>query len=110
MTDTLKAIRERQIHISLDDFGTGYSSLSCLHQFPINTLKIDRSFVMNMQPNNDNSTIVRAIVKMAHTLNFNVVAEAIENELQLTQLHWLGCEYGQGYLFIYSPVRLPANN
>jgi len=98
-TDVLVELRRRNIQISLDDFGTGYSSLSYLHRFPINTLKIDRSFVMAMEPNDENSAIVRTILTLAHTLGLDVIAEGIETELQLTQLRWLGCELGQGYYF-----------
>ncbi|HAC65850.1 MAG TPA: diguanylate cyclase [Cyanothece sp. UBA12306] len=98
-TDVLIALRERNIEICLDDFGTGYSSLSYLHRFPVNTLKIDRSFVMRMRPNDENSEIVRAIVSLAHILGMEIIAEGIETELQLAQLKWLGCEQGQGYFF-----------
>ncbi|MGK7957400.1 MAG: PAS domain S-box protein [Crocosphaera sp.] len=98
-TEILLKIQERDIEICLDDFGTGYSSLSYLHRFPVNTLKIDRSFVMRMEPNNENAEIVRAIVSLAHILDLDVIAEGIETELQLDQLRCLGCEQGQGYLF-----------
>ncbi|ACK68347.1 diguanylate cyclase/phosphodiesterase with PAS/PAC sensor(s) [Rippkaea orientalis PCC 8801] len=97
--DVLIALRERNIEICLDDFGTGYSSLSYLHRFPVNTLKIDRSFVMRMRPNDENSEIVRAIVSLAHILGMEIIAEGIETELQLAQLKWIGCEQGQGYFF-----------
>ncbi|MFM1842578.1 MAG: hypothetical protein RLZZ490_1314, partial [Cyanobacteriota bacterium] len=98
-TEVLVELRRRQIQISLDDFGTGYSSLSYLHRFPINTLKVDRSFIMSMEPNDENSAIVRTILTLAHSLGLDVIAEGIETELQLTQLRWLGCEMGQGYFF-----------
>ncbi|MEL4897684.1 bifunctional diguanylate cyclase/phosphodiesterase [Crocosphaera sp. Alani8] len=98
-TNILLKIQERDIEICLDDFGTGYSSLSYLHRFPVNTLKIDRSFVMRMEPNNENAEIVRAIVSLAHILGLDVIAEGIETELQLAQLKWLDCEQGQGYFF-----------
>ncbi|MGA1622450.1 MAG: EAL domain-containing protein [Synechocystis sp.] len=106
-TDVLVELRRREIQISLDDFGTGYSSLSYLHRFPINTLKVDRSFVMSMEPNDENTAIVRTILTLAHTLGLDVIAEGIETELQLTQLRWLGCELGQGYYF--SPPIAPQN-
>jgi EAL domain-containing protein (putative c-di-GMP-specific phosphodiesterase class I) len=104
----LTELRRRGIQICLDDFGTGYSSLSYLHRFPINTLKIDRSFVMSMEPNDENSEIIRTIVTLAHTLGLDVIAEGIETELQLTQLRWLNCEQGQGYYFAHplTPVQL----
>ncbi len=98
-TEILLKIQERDIEICLDDFGTGYSSLSYLHRFPVNTLKIDRSFVMGMEPNNENSEIVRAIVSLAHILGLDIIAEGIETESQLAQLRELDCEQGQGYLF-----------
>lgn len=97
--DVLKSLRQRNIQISLDDFGTGYSSLSYLHRFPINTIKVDRSFVNTMEPNNQNTAIVHTIVTLAHTLGLDVIAEGIETERHLTQLHWLGCDAGQGYYF-----------
>ena len=95
----LSHLRELGMQLSVDDFGTGYSSLSYLHRFPINTLKIDKSFVTNMGVNGENCEIVRAIVTLAHSLGLDVVAEGIETEEQLTQLKDLGCEYGQGFLF-----------
>jgi diguanylate cyclase (GGDEF)-like protein/PAS domain S-box-containing protein len=98
-TQILFALRERNIQLSIDDFGTGYSSLSYLHRFPVNTLKIDRSFINEMQPNNDNSAIVKVIVTLAHMLNMDVVAEGIETNSQLIELKSLQCEQGQGYLF-----------
>jgi len=95
----LRSIKQLGIQISIDDFGTGYSSLSYLHQFPIDTLKIDRSFVNAIERGTENSEIVRTIVYLAKALNLNVVAEGIENIRQFHQLNLLGCEYGQGYLF-----------
>ena len=95
----MKQIRELGIQLSIDDFGTGYSSLSYLHRFPINTLKVDRSFVSAMEDGSENGEIVRTVVALAKTLRLNVVAEGIETIHQLHQLRILGCEYGQGYLF-----------
>lgn len=95
----LHEIRKLGIHLSIDDFGTGYSSLSYLHRFPINTLKVDRSFVSTMEDGSENGEIVSTIISLAKTLNLNVVAEGIETIHQLHQLRVLGCEYGQGYLF-----------
>jgi diguanylate cyclase (GGDEF)-like protein/PAS domain S-box-containing protein len=98
-TNVLAELRDRNIEICLDDFGTGYSSLSYLHRFPINTLKIDRSFVMPMKPDDENTEIIRTIVMLAHALNLDVIAEGVETEMQVTQLRWLKCEQGQGYYF-----------
>ena len=98
-TKMLRQLRARKINLSLDDFGTGYSSLSYLHRFPLNTLKIDRSFVSRMKANDQNSEIIRAIVTLAHTLGMDVTAEGVETQEQLEQLKLLRCEQGQGYLF-----------
>ncbi len=95
----LKQIRELGVQLSIDDFGTGYSSLSYLHRFPINTLKVDRSFVRTMEAATENGEIVRTIIALAKSLKLNVIAEGIESIHQLHQLRILGCEYGQGYLF-----------
>ncbi|PZU97594.1 MAG: response regulator receiver protein [Leptolyngbya sp.] len=94
---TLAAMRSRGIQLSIDDFGTGYSSLGYLSQFSVQTLKIDRSFVSQMQPNRQG--IVQAIVDLAHNLDMTCIAEGVETELQLTQLLTLGCEAAQGYFF-----------
>lgn len=95
----LKQIKETGVRISIDDFGTGYSSLSYLHRFPIDLLKVDRSFVSAMEENTENSEIVRTVIALAKALNLKVVAEGIESIHQFHQLRILGCEYGQGYLF-----------
>lgn len=95
----MRQIRELGIQLSIDDFGTGYSSLSYLHRFPINTLKVDRSFVSTMEDGSENGEIVRTVIALAKTLRLNVIAEGIETIHQLHQLCILGCEYGQGYLF-----------
>jgi len=95
----LNQLRELGIKLSIDDFGTGYSSLSYLHRFPINTLKVDRSFVSTMEDGSENGEIVRTVIALAKTLRLDVIAEGIETIHQLHQLRILGCEYGQGYLF-----------
>ncbi|HEY9648374.1 MAG TPA: EAL domain-containing protein [Chroococcidiopsis sp.] len=100
ISQLLTCIQQRQIQLSIDDFGTGYSSLSYLHRLPINTLKIDRSFVSQMNANDlDSQEIVRAIVSLAHALGLDVIAEGVETLAQLEQLHGLDCEFGQGFFF-----------
>ncbi len=98
-TAVFDCLRARNIQLCIDDFGTGYSSLSYLRRFPINILKIDRSFVMDLLGESLNSEIVRAIVSLAHNLGMQVVAEGIETQEQMVQLWALQCEYGQGYFF-----------
>jgi diguanylate cyclase (GGDEF)-like protein/PAS domain S-box-containing protein len=87
------------LHLAIDDFGTGYSSLSALQQFPISTLKIDKSFVRNIVTNPDDATIVDTIIQMGRNMNMDVVAEGVEEETQLVFLQKLGCTYAQGLLF-----------
>ncbi|MGE4264953.1 MAG: putative bifunctional diguanylate cyclase/phosphodiesterase [Desulfovibrio sp.] len=94
----LRGLREMGVRVSIDDFGTGYSSLSYLRRFPIDTLKVDRSFVSDLNAF-ENLVIVRTIVSLAHNLGFDVVAEGIETEHQRDFLAGLNCEYGQGFLF-----------
>ncbi|HEX8652255.1 MAG TPA: EAL domain-containing protein [Pyrinomonadaceae bacterium] len=98
-TEMLEELRALGVQLSIDDFGTGYSSLSYLHRFPIDTLKIDRSFVTQMSENNENAEIVRTIVMLAQNLGMDVVAEGVETNEQLALLRKLGCENGQGYFF-----------
>jgi diguanylate cyclase (GGDEF)-like protein/PAS domain S-box-containing protein len=95
----LTQLRDLGVQLSIDDFGTGYSSLSYLQRFPIDTLKIDRSFVTQMMENEENLAIVRTIVALAQNLGMDVVAEGVETEDQLRLLRKLECENGQGYLF-----------
>src|SRR5215213_1211841 len=95
----LKQLHELGIELSIDDFGTGYSSLSYLHRFPVNNLKIDRSFISRMGLGDENLEIVRTIIMLARNLGMEVIAEGIETEEQLAQLRALSCGFGQGYLF-----------
>jgi diguanylate cyclase (GGDEF)-like protein/PAS domain S-box-containing protein len=98
-TKMLYQLRDLGVQLSIDDFGTGYSSLSYLHRFPIDTLKIDRSFVIKMIDNNENIEIVRTIIILAQNLGMDVIAEGVETKEQLTRLRELKCENGQGYYF-----------
>ncbi len=97
--EVLDGLRALGISISMDDFGTGYSSLSYLHSFPIDVLKIDRSFVGRMAEGDQPLQIVRTIIELARVLNIDVVAEGIETSEQYQLLRELGCRFGQGYLF-----------
>ena len=96
---TLDRLKELKILLHLDDFGTGYSSLSYLVRFRVDTLKIDGSFVSNMDVRGENFEIVRMIVALAHNLGMEVIAEGVETPEQLAQLKTLKCEFAQGYLF-----------
>jgi diguanylate cyclase (GGDEF)-like protein/PAS domain S-box-containing protein len=95
----LDDLRKLGIQLAIDDFGTGYSSLSYLRRLPVNTVKIDRSFVCVMGIEAEPTAIVSAIVTLCHALNLTVTGEGIENEMQMSQLQEVGCDYGQGYLF-----------
>ena len=95
----LDVYKRHGLHISIDDFGTGYSSLSYLKQFPIHTLKIDRSFVRDLVTDRNDRTIVAAIIAMAHSLEMEVIAEGIEIEEQLNFLVTQKCNHYQGYYF-----------
>ena len=98
-TVILQQLKTLGVQLSIDDFGTGYSSLARLHQLPIDTLKIDRSFVSQMGQDGESLEIIRAIMTLAHSLEMDVIAEGIEAREQLEQLRSLNCEYGQGYFF-----------
>jgi EAL domain-containing protein (putative c-di-GMP-specific phosphodiesterase class I) len=94
----LSHLKSLGVQLSIDDFGTGYSSLSYLHRLPLDTLKIDRSFVNSVGENGEDSEILQTIVSLAKNLKMRVIAEGIETESQLNILKNLGCDYGQGYL------------
>lgn len=95
----LKAIREMGVEVAIDDFGTGYSSLSYIAKLPVNTLKIDRAFIINMASNSDDLGIVSTIISLAHSLNLRVVAEGVETTEQASLLRLLKCNELQGFLF-----------
>ncbi|HAI68066.1 MAG TPA: diguanylate cyclase [Gammaproteobacteria bacterium] len=95
----LKELKAMGVQIAIDDFGTGYSSLSYLKRFPVNTLKIDRSFIQDIGKNEDDAAITSAIIAMAHSLRLSVVAEGVENLVQLVFLQAQQCEIIQGYFF-----------
>jgi predicted signal transduction protein with EAL and GGDEF domain len=95
----LNKLKAVGVRLSIDDFGTGYSSLSYLHRFRFDTLKIDRSFISQMDDKIESSQIVQAIITLAHNMGMEVVAEGVETSEQASQLKSLGCEYAQGYFF-----------
>ena len=95
----LGGLRALGIKLCIDDFGTGYSSLRYLHRFPIDVLKIDRSFVARADGDVASEPIVHMVVTLAHSLGMTVIAEGIETDLQCAKIRAAGCDYGQGYLF-----------
>jgi len=99
VTDVLLQLKALGIQLAIDDFGTGYSSLGRLHSFPINMLKIDRSFISHAGTEIGNLDIVGTIITLAHSLGMDVTAEGVETAQQLARLRELNCEYGQGYFF-----------
>jgi EAL domain-containing protein (putative c-di-GMP-specific phosphodiesterase class I) len=96
---SLRAVRDMGVTIAIDDFGTGFSSLSYLAKLPVNTLKIDQSFVTDMTSAPEGQVLVAAIIKLAHALHLNVVAEGVETGQQARLLQSLDCDEMQGYLF-----------
>ena len=95
----LSALRELGVHFEIDDFGTGYSSLSYLKRFPVETLKIDRSFVEELDQRSENAAIVRAIIGLGDSLGLSVIAEGVERPGQAAKLQSLGCHLAQGFLY-----------
>ena len=107
VADILGELKKLGVRLAIDDFGTGYSSFGHLHKFPIDTLKIDRSFVNQMELSTESAEIVKTILVLAHNLNKEVVAEGVENTAQIEQLRALGCDLGQGF-FINHPMKAEA--
>ncbi len=105
--EILNGIRSLGFELAMDDFGTGQSSLSCLRNFPIQTLKIDRAFLLNMTQQREFSAVMHAIITLAHNLNLDVVAEGLETDAQLAQLQAMDCRSAQGFLFSH-PVEAAA--
>jgi EAL domain-containing protein (putative c-di-GMP-specific phosphodiesterase class I) len=95
----LQQLEHMGIRIAIDDFGTGYSSLQYIKQLPINTVKIDRSFVKNLPIAEDDASLVRAIIAMAHSMNLKVVAEGIETSAHVDYLQTIACDRGQGFYY-----------
>ena len=106
-SEKLSRLREIGIQIHVDDFGTGYSSLAYLHRFPITVVKIDRSFVEGLASKPESADVVKAIVSIAESLDFDVVAEGVEDEAQVAKLQELRCRYGQGH-FLSPPMDAAA--
>jgi len=101
--ERLVQMKQKQIKIAIDDFGTGFSSLSYLHRFPIDTLKIDQSFIRHLSSYRGEASIVKAIIEMGHSLNLSIVAEGVETEKQYKFLKEQRCDYAQGY-YISKPL------
>ena len=97
--NALQSLRDLGVHLAVDDFGTGYSSLAHLKAFPVEALKIDQGFVDGLGTDHNDTTIVGAVVGLAHSLGLSAVAEGLESPSQLAELRTLGCDYAQGYLF-----------
>ena len=106
MVKKLRSLKDLGVRLAIDDFGTGFSNLSSLKQFPVDTLKIDRSFIQSIERDPHDRAIVESIIALTKAFGQKVIAEGIETEAQARRVRNLGCDWGQGYLF--SPA-LPAN-
>ena len=106
LKDVLEYICQLGIHLSIDDYGTGYSSLSRLIKLPVNELKIDKSFVKNMDINKDDDVVVKSTIDLAHNLGMTVVAEGVEGEAAMKMLKQYSCDIAQGFL-ISRPLPVP---
>jgi EAL domain-containing protein (putative c-di-GMP-specific phosphodiesterase class I) len=95
--ETLNRLKRLNVSLTIDDYGTGYSSLSYLRQLPVDSIKIDRSFVTDMTRNEDAATIVRSTIDLAHNLDLSVIAEGVEDQPTFDRLAALGCDMAQGY-------------
>jgi EAL domain-containing protein (putative c-di-GMP-specific phosphodiesterase class I) len=98
-SQVLTDLRALGVHIAIDDFGTGYSSFAHLKRLPLDRLKIDQSFVNGLEDDEENQTITRTLIQLAHNLNMNVIAEGVETAFQLDFLKQHGCDEIQGYIF-----------
>ena len=107
MIEKLAALKELGISLSMDDFGTGYSSLSYLSKYPLDSLKIDKSFVIGMNRNDENKSMVQTILAIANEFDLKVIAEGVEGQEESQFLTEIGCDYAQGYYFSRP---LPAND
>jgi EAL domain-containing protein (putative c-di-GMP-specific phosphodiesterase class I) len=96
---TLRELKKLGVRLALDDFGTGYSSLACLHQMPVDTVKVDRSFVRHAETVEYHRVLIEATIRVARTLGMTTVAEGIETQGQAELMRELDCDLGQGYLF-----------
>jgi diguanylate cyclase (GGDEF)-like protein/PAS domain S-box-containing protein len=105
--EVLKQLRSMGIHIHIDDFGTGYSSLSYINRFPVNALKIDKSFIERMLSTDENLEIIKTIASLAHNLKLDLIAEGLESSAQLDQMKELNCHFGQGF-FLSRPMDATA--